>query len=77
MWTFLCRKFGVNVETISQGKNADAFSPFSEFSDEQIAAVNRTIDDVYSGFIERVRFCNCQHQSATEPLLLFETMDNE
>ena len=45
---------GVNVETITDGAMADMNSPFSPFSDEARARVQRQIDATYETFVQRV-----------------------
>ena len=51
----LLRDQGVCVETISNGQNATAMSPFKDFDAQQLKHVNAVVDWVYDGFIERVR----------------------
>ena len=53
---FFCRKYGVHFEALSEGKNANAWSQFTDFTEEQLKAVNESIDEVYTGFLERVSF---------------------
>ena len=47
-------RVGVNVETITDGAMADMNSPFSPFSDEARARVQRQIDATYETFVQRV-----------------------
>jgi len=47
-------KLGVNIETVSDGVMAEMNSPFSSFSDETRARVQRQIDATYETFLQRV-----------------------
>ena len=47
-------KLGINVETITDGAMAEMNSPFSPFSDETRARVQRQIDATYETFVQRV-----------------------
>ena len=47
-------RWGVNVETITSGAMAEINSPFSPFSDETRARVQRHIDGTYETFVQRV-----------------------
>ena len=47
-------KLGLNVETITDGAMAEMNSPFSPFSDETRARVQRQIDATYETFVQRV-----------------------
>ena len=47
-------RWGVNVETITDGAVADMSSPFSPFSDETRSRVQRQIDATYETFVQRV-----------------------
>jgi len=48
------RQQGINPCTISQGRNADAQFPFSDWTREQERQVNRLVDHIYAGFIQKV-----------------------
>jgi len=47
-------RWGVNVETVTAGAMAEMNSPFSPFSDETRARVQRQIDGTYETFVQRV-----------------------
>lgn len=48
------RQQGINPCTISEGRNADAQFPFSDWTPEQERQVNRLVDHIYTGFIQKV-----------------------
>ena len=50
----LYRKLGLNVETVSRGRNAEMFSPFKDFTPEEAARFQAQMDEVYRVFLERV-----------------------
>jgi protease-4 len=50
----LYRKLGLNVETVSRGRHAEMFSPFKDFSREEAARFQQTMDLVYRTFVQRV-----------------------
>jgi protease-4 len=47
-------KLGINTETITSGRNADIYSPFSRFSPEQQAKVEAYMQTFYDQFVEKV-----------------------
>jgi protease-4 len=47
-------KVGVTTEAVTDGKNADIYSPFTAFTPEQRARVQAHMDDFYQGFVARV-----------------------
>ena len=50
----LYRKLGLNVETVSRGRNAEMFSPFRDFTPEQAGRFQAQMDEVYRVFLSRV-----------------------
>jgi protease-4 len=50
----LCRKLGLNVESISRGRNAEMLSPFKDFSAEEAAHFQSRTDYIYRTFLRRV-----------------------
>ena len=47
-------KLGVNMEAVTNGANADLFSPVSRFSDGARAALQAQLDDTYERFLQVV-----------------------
>lgn len=47
-------KVGINAGTVTSGKNADIYSPFSRFSPEQQAKVRESMQSFYDQFVEKV-----------------------
>lgn len=47
-------KFGINVELLKRGPNADMLSPFSTVTPEQEEVINRFLTDIYNDFKDRV-----------------------
>jgi protease-4 len=45
---------GLNVEAITRGRNADLYSPYTNFTQEQLTKMEESIDDVYKDFITKV-----------------------
>jgi protease-4 len=50
----LYRKLGLNVETVSRGKHAAMWSPFSDFDPEEEALYQKSLDQFYDVFLARV-----------------------
>lgn len=50
----LYQKLGLNVETVSRGKHAEMLSPFKDFSDEELARYQQSLDQFYRVFLSRV-----------------------
>jgi protease-4 len=50
----LYRKLGLNVETVSRGRHAEMLSPFKDFSPEEAARFQASMDHVYRTFLQRV-----------------------
>lgn len=50
----LYRKLGLNVETISRGRNAEMLSPFRDFTPEEQRLYQAQLDDFYRVFVSRV-----------------------
>ena len=50
----LYRKLGLNIETVSRGKHAEMLSPFKDFSDEELARYQQSLDQFYRVFLSRV-----------------------
>ncbi len=50
----LYRKLGLNVESVSRGRHARMFSPFTGFSDEESLRFQAQMDEVYRVFLSRV-----------------------
>ena len=46
-------KLGINTETVTSGRNADIYSPFSRFSPEQQAKVEEYMQAFYDQFVEK------------------------
>ena len=44
------RQYGINAETVKEGRNADAMSPFAGFDRQQRAKVDHMIDCTYATF---------------------------
>ena len=47
-------KIGVTTETVTSGRNADLYSPFSRFSPEQRVKVGQYMDGFYRSFVTKV-----------------------
>lgn len=50
----LYRKLGLNIETVSRGKHAEMLSPFKDFSDDELARYQQSLDQFYRVFLSRV-----------------------
>ncbi|MFN4151928.1 MAG: signal peptide peptidase SppA, partial [Candidatus Sericytochromatia bacterium] len=50
----LFSKLGINVEAIKIGKHADAFSEHRPFSDEELKILDKSAQEIYRMFLERV-----------------------
>jgi protease-4 len=50
----LYHKLGLNVETVSRGKHAAMWSPFSDFDPEEEALYQKSLDQFYDVFLSRV-----------------------
>ena len=50
----LYNKLGLNVETVSRGRNAEMLSPFRDFTPEEQARYQAQLDDFYGTFVARV-----------------------
>ena len=50
----LYRKLGLNVETLSRGAHAEMLSPFKDFSPDEAARFQNSMDTVYRTFVSRV-----------------------
>ena len=50
----LYRKLGLNIETVSRGKHAAMWSPFSDFDPEEEALYQKSLDQFYDVFLARV-----------------------
>ena len=50
----LYRKLGLNVETVTRGKHAAMLSPFTDFSPEELARYQKSLEQFYSVFLARV-----------------------
>jgi len=50
----LYRKLGLNVKTVSRGKHAAMWSPFSDFDPEDEALYQKSLDQFYDVFLARV-----------------------
>jgi protease-4 len=50
----LYRKLGLNVETVTRGKHAAMWSPFSDFDAEEVALYQKSLDQFYDVFLSRV-----------------------
>jgi protease-4 len=50
----LYRKLGLNVETVTRGKHAAMWSPFSDFDAEEVALYQKSLDQFYDVFLARV-----------------------
>jgi protease-4 len=50
----LYRKLGLNIETVSRGKHAEMLSPFKDFSDDELARYQHSLDQFYRVFLARV-----------------------
>lgn len=50
----LYRKLGLNVESVSRGRHAGMFSPFTDFSAEESLSFQAQMDEVYRVFLSRV-----------------------
>ena len=46
---------GVSHDSVEVGANSNAGSPFADFTKAQIAILERTVDDVYIDFMDKVR----------------------
>ena len=47
-------KLGITTETITSGRNADIYSPFSRFTPEQLGKVDAYMQAFYDQFVEKV-----------------------
>jgi protease-4 len=45
---------GVTTQVVKDGRNADIYSPFTPFNDEQRARLQAFLDDFYQGFLAKV-----------------------
>lgn len=50
----LYNKLGLNVETVSRGRNAEMLSPFRDFTPDEQARYQAQLDDFYRTFVARV-----------------------
>ena len=50
----LYRKLGLNVETVTRGKHAAMLSPFTDFSPEELARYQSSLEQFYGVFLARV-----------------------
>lgn len=50
----LFEKLGINVEAIKIGKHADAFSEHRAFTDEELKILDKSAQEIYRMFLERV-----------------------
>ncbi len=50
----LYRKLGLNVETVSRGRNAEMLSPYRDFTPEEQKRFQAQLDDFYRVFVSRV-----------------------
>jgi protease-4 len=50
----LYRKLGLNVETVSRGARAEMLSPFRDFTPEEASLHQRTVQESYGTFLDRV-----------------------
>lgn len=50
----LYRKLGLNIETINRGKHAAMLSPFTDFSPEELARYQKSLEQFYGVFLSRV-----------------------
>ncbi len=50
----LMQRFGLNVETVRTGPYADMFSLNRPRTDEELAIVQKWVDSIYDGFLDRV-----------------------
>jgi protease-4 len=50
----LYRKLGLNVETVSRGRHAEMLSPYRDFTPEEAALFERSLESFYRGFVARV-----------------------
>lgn len=50
----LYRKLGLNVETVTRGKHAAMLSPFTDFSPEELARYQKSLEQFYGVFLARV-----------------------
>ena len=50
----LYRKLGMNVETVRRGKHADMWSPYRDFDAEERALYERSLQEFYRVFLQRV-----------------------
>ncbi len=50
----LYRKLGLNIETVSRGKHAEMLSPFKDFSEDELARYQQSLDQFYRVFLSRV-----------------------
>ena len=55
IFTEMLNKLGVNTFSVSRGKNADLFDPFSRFSEHGRETLLRQIERIYDLFVQRVR----------------------
>ena len=49
---------GVSHDSVEVGVNSNASSPFADFTKAQMAIQERTVDDIYIDFMEKVRRCS-------------------
>lgn len=50
----LYHKLGLNVESVSRGAHAEMLSPYRDFTPEEAAIYQRSMDDFYKVFVSRV-----------------------
>ncbi len=50
----LYHKLGLNVETVSRGRHAEMLSPYRDFTPEEAALFERSLESFYRGFVARV-----------------------
>jgi protease-4 len=47
-------KLGINSETVMSGADADIYSPFTPFNERQRGKLERSMQDFYAGFLQKV-----------------------
>jgi len=50
----LYHKLGLNVETVSRGRHAEMLSPYRDFTPEEAARFEQSLESFYRGFVARV-----------------------
>jgi protease-4 len=61
-------RLGIKKETIKKGKNADIYSTYSTFTDEQKEIINRQMQELYNDFVGKVADGRKMNRGAVEAI---------